>query len=355
MLEGVKFDFDDILVCPVDTTDIKSRYKDIDIHTEDGMLPIFTAPMNTVVSRENIPVFLENQIHPIIPRTDMEYHDNSNFKSYGLHDIESILDSDEGLPDRVLIDVANGHMRTVYDVCERIKKEQPHVILMAGNIANPMSIYDYVHMEVDYVRVGIGAGSVCLTTQQTAIGYPMASLIQECRNIKERCNSNIKIVADGGLRNYSDIIKALVLGADYVMLGGVLNKAYESAATTTFRGRVINPLEKTYQEYMNEDITTVSAISILPPELNGLSDFKKEYYGMSTKTAQQILGNNELKTAEGTYRTQTVEYTLSGWRENFEHYLRSAMSYTNSSGLNNFIGCNHIIQITNNALNRFRK
>ena len=66
--------------------------------------------------------------------------------------------------------------------------------------------------------------SGCLTSANTGVHFPMASLIHECYQYKKKGNYNTKIVADGGFRNYDDIIKAIMLGADYVMLGGILNK-----------------------------------------------------------------------------------------------------------------------------------
>ena len=66
----------------------------------------------------------------------------------------------------------------------------------------------------------------------------MASLIQECREIKVAKNYSTKILADGGMKDYSDIILALALGADYVMLGSVLNKSLESCADTYVFNRI---------------------------------------------------------------------------------------------------------------------
>lgn len=71
--------------------------------------------------------------------------------------------------------------------------------------------------------------SGCTTAANVSINYPMGSLIAECYKQKTQLGLKTKIVADGGMRNYSDIIKALALGADYVMIGSTFNKAIESA------------------------------------------------------------------------------------------------------------------------------
>ena len=180
----------------------------------------------------------------------------------------------------------------------------------------------------------------CLTTQQTGIGYPMGSLIQETKLIADTLNNPAKIVADGGFKKYADIIKALALGADYVMLGSILNKALESAGDTIDYGE-----QKHVNQYLDNTLERFK---------NGYVFYKK-FRGMSTKEVQKSLGNEILKTSEGVVREYKVEYTLQGWAENFEHYLRSAMSYTDSQSLNDFIGEVNTIVISENAFNRYNK
>ena len=76
---------------------------------------------------------------------------------------------------------------------------------------------------------------------------------------------------------------------------------------------------------------------------------------MSTKIAQKKLGNKILKTSEGVIRYRNIEYYLYKWIENFDHYLRSAMSYSNAKNLNEFIGKADFNLISENAFNRFKK
>lgn len=78
----------------------------------------------------------------------------------------------------------------------------------------------------------------CSTTQNVAIGYPMGSLIQECYDVSCLLDNPAKIVADGGMKTYSDVIKALALGADYVMVGSIFNKAIESCGDNYLFGKI---------------------------------------------------------------------------------------------------------------------
>ena len=76
---------------------------------------------------------------------------------------------------------------------------------------------------------------------------------------------------------------------------------------------------------------------------------------MSTKEVQKKWGGKNLKTSEGVVRIREVEYTLKSWVENFSHYLKSAMSYTNSYTIEEFVGKPKTNKISNNSFKRFNK
>jgi hypothetical protein len=342
-----QFDFDDILIVPKIKTHIKSRYQGIKL---PNTLPLFTAPMDSVVNEYNYQVFLDAGIGVTLPRTIK--HDyivdlpQEVFISMGFDDLDHELKTslrDIRQNAHILIDVANGHMQKVFDYARDIKRWRPDIVLMVGNIGNPETYAWYAKAEcVDYIRVGIGNGGGCLTTKQSGIGYPMASLIYETNEIKKKFvkeNPDKKapaIVADGGMKDYSDIIKSLALGADYVMIGSIFNKCLESCAQNYLYKIRINKRLANY--FFN----------------NGYP-VKKYFRGMSTKDAQKAMGKTCFKTSEGVIRYRKVEYHLNGWVENFNHYLRNAMSYCNAKTLPDFIGETDAIQITTKAYDRFNK
>lgn len=337
------FDFDDILIEPTETSYISSR-KEIDIMYGNHMLPLMTAPMDTVVDLTNYMLFQKQKITTVLPRgLEPIPDDYDGFISFGLDEfIDKFSHATyptKHKPIKVLIDVANGHMDKLYETAMFAKnKYNDSLVLMVGNVANPYTYEKFCKIGVDYVRVGIGNGNACLTTVQTGVGYPMASLIEHCSDIRKVGFYHTKIVADGGFKKYSDIIKALALGADYVMLGSIFNKALESAGETTKYGEIVNQYsEKTIEQF----------------EV-GIS-FQKHFRGMSTKQVQEEWGKSELTTSEGIVRNPYVEYTLSGWVKNFEDYLKSAMSYTGKNKLHRFIGEVNYNLITENSFKRFDK
>jgi IMP dehydrogenase/GMP reductase len=363
-MQEPKFDFDDILIVPSVTTKISSRYKDIELPEE---LPLFAAPMDTVVDLDNWKTFIDKGINVCLPRTistkevymratqfptirfqnpEIGYHKKMMFPSIGLGDYQDLChirpDILESF-DNILIDVANGHMEQIIKACWHIKEYNSDIKIMVGNIGNPETYRWYANAGVvDYIRVGIGNGGGCLTTKQSGVGYPMASLIKETYRVKQNMMLNAfsgtypAIVADGGMKDYVDIIKALGLGADYVMVGSIFNKALESCAPSYRNGKIIDA--KKAEKLFLEGV-----------------EITKHFRGMSTKGAQKAMGKSTVKTSEGVERVRKVEYTLEAWVENFNHYLRNAMSYAGARTLDSFIGKAEICQITRNAYDRFNK
>jgi IMP dehydrogenase/GMP reductase len=327
-----KFDFNDILIKPSITSDITSR-RYINLYTKGKSLPLITAPMDTVIDENNIELFNSLKIVTCLPR-NTKFNRNA-INSFSLKEFNNItfFDSDA----KYLIDIANGHMSTLLETVKTFKNAHPNTYLMVGNVANPETYRLLSEAGADAVRVGIGNGNGCSTTVHTGIGFPMASLIKECYDISCELDKPAKIVADGGMKNYSDIIKALALGADYVMVGSLFNKAIESCGDNyIFKHIKISNWLATY-----------------------LYKFKlpiyKKFRGMSTKEVQIKWGKEKLTTSEGVVRVRKVEYSLSQWVNNFKDYLSSAMSYSNAENLDQFIGQPEIIKVSDNAYLRFKK
>ena len=334
-----KFDFNDILIKPAKVSSIESR-KDINPF-HNGFLPLITAPMDTVIDIPTTQKYRSLKIIPCLPRGEQWVGDNA-FSSYSLNEIDEIIKENdiESFSRRngyYLIDIANGHMAKMVTSIKAFKKLYPKSKLMVGNVANPETYVALSKAGADYVRIGIGNGGGCSTTVHTGVGYPMGSLVSECYFESAKLKKPAKIVADGGMQNYSDIIKALALGADYVMVGSLFNRAIDSCG----------------DNYLWKKIKVSQSIAEWAYK-HKIPVYKK-FRGMSTKEVQKKWGKKVLTTSEGVIRFRKVEYSLQQWVENFEAYLRSAMSYSNANTLEEFIGVADTIKITNNAYNRYNK
>lgn len=351
----VLYSLDDISVIPAETSDIRSRKEcnpfTISLEGKDKFLPIITAPMDSVVDETCYTEFWDNGVSAIIPRTvALETRlrlCESVFCAFGFDEIEKnlldkTLDYDHFY---ILIDVANGHMEYQLLLGRRLKdKYKNRIKLMGGNIANPETYVDYNSVGFDYLRCGVGGGQGCITSVQNSIHYPMASLIEKTAEIKEKWGGKTKIIADGGIKTYSDAIKCLALGADYVMMGYTLSKCIESAGE--------------FYSFDYRKITKEVAKNFL--ETN--QKVYKDYHGMSTKKVQaKILGVDEekekrnLKTSEGRSEYTPIEYSLSGWTENFNSYLRSMMSYTGVRELDKLKECAVCQVISKSSQEKLRK
>ena len=382
--EKTFYSLQDISIMPACVTEINHR-AECNPYNDNNKLPIFVAPMSSVIDLNNAKIFEFNKLNVVIPRT-IDLEDRLNvceeyFIAVGLNEFENTiltLNLEDRKPIKICVDVANGHMKKLIDLCKYAKNRfRNKIIIMAGNVANPLVYYDYAYAGIDYIRLSIGSGSACTTAANAAIYTPMASLIDECVSIKkivERDRNNYKsapkIIADGGFNNYDDIIKALALGADYVMCGKIfaqceeacgekLQKFLYSDGTHKYLNHYDAIKAKAYMNKANYFSNALSAkIDINktsePYPITAFNEIYRNYYGMSTKKAQKEMGKENLHTSEGIEKMVTVEYSLLGWIDNFIDYLRSAMSYCNATTLDAFKTAK-IIKITNSARNSYFK
>ena len=128
--------------------------------------------------------------------------------------------------DFLVVDTAHGHSEMVISTVKALKKKYPKIDVIAGNIATKKAALDLKKAGVDAVKVGIGPGSICTTRIVSGVGVPQITAIDEVSRALKR--SNVKVIADGGIRFSGDISKAIVAGADTVMLGGLFAGTQES-------------------------------------------------------------------------------------------------------------------------------
>lgn len=135
------------------------------------------------------------------------------------------------------LDVAHGHHVMMKEALTQIRARYPYVHIIAGNVATKRGFEDLADWGANSVRVGIGGGSICSTRIQTGHGVPTLQSIIECADSGK--SSDVRIIADGGIRNSGDIVKALAAGADFVMLGSMLAGTQQTPGpiVTSFQGK----------------------------------------------------------------------------------------------------------------------
>lgn len=371
IIKDKKLTFDDVTIVPALTSSIQHRSQ-CSPYCCSETLPIFTAPMGALINENNYQEFNKNGITSIIPRTvdwktRIELLKKDVIVALSLDEANTLfLETDDFVSEsddckyKICVDIANGHMQHMLAILNTIKyKWNDRVYIIAGNIANPKTYNLYCDCDIDAVRVGIGTGSRCTTSCLTAVHYPMASLIDEISKIKAERNLQnkhcTKIIADGGTKNYADIIKALALGADFVMVGKMFAECAEAAEQIYSYGAFSCDFP---EEISKETLQYYINANIIP------GGWFRKYYGMSTHHAQSLINaaamspnpNFQLKGEEGIVEEINVKYTLSQWKEGFLNALRSAMSYTNCKTIADFCsGKVNLVQISTGAFAHFDK
>ncbi|MDR2400287.1 MAG: IMP dehydrogenase [Deferribacteraceae bacterium] len=128
--------------------------------------------------------------------------------------------------DVIVVDTAHGHHINVKNAVSAIKKKHPSLPLIAGNVATAAATKSLADAGADCVKVGIGPGSICTTRVVTGVGVPQISAIMDCAVVADEIG--IPIIADGGIKNFGDIVKALAAGASSVMIGSLFAGTLES-------------------------------------------------------------------------------------------------------------------------------
>ncbi len=143
----------------------------------------------------------------------------------GVNDDERIACLIEKGVDVIVVDSAHGHSRNVVETVKSVKKRYS-IDVIAGNVATTEGARDLIRAGADGVKVGIGPGSICTTRIISGVGVPQLTAIAHAA--KAVADSDVPIIADGGIRYSGDITKALAAGASITMLGGLLAGLDES-------------------------------------------------------------------------------------------------------------------------------
>jgi IMP dehydrogenase len=128
--------------------------------------------------------------------------------------------------DVVVVDSAHGHSTNVLAAIEEIKKAEPELQVIGGNVATAQATRDIINAGADAVKVGMGPASICTTRVVAGTGVPQLTAIAACARVGEQYG--IPIIADGGIKYSGDVVKALAAGAHSVMIGSLFAGTEES-------------------------------------------------------------------------------------------------------------------------------
>lgn len=119
----------------------------------------------------------------------------------------------------VVVDVAHAHLEACLDATAQIRAEVGEIPLVVGNVATPDAVHDLAEAGADGVKVGVGPGSHCTTRKVAGAGVPQLTAVADCAAVAH--DRNMTVIADGGIRSSGDAVKALMAGADTVMMGSL--------------------------------------------------------------------------------------------------------------------------------------
>jgi len=325
--------YDDISLLPDRISEIEHR-ADCDTSTEFlGLnldVPIIASPMNTVCGGKMMKALADmktlgvihrfNSIEEQINEINYFFTEKSDYKAaaVGINletDIERLKKlSDNGIK-IICIDVANGGSRMVEKfilAIDSIKRDYG-LKLIAGNVASYETTMFLIELGVEAIRVGIGNGAMCSTSIKSGIGIGQVDAILRALNAKKDSNSDVKIIADGGINTPGAMCKAIALGCDAVMFGRVL------AGSEQAPGDVLKYNNQLFKKYCG------SASFASKQE-------KKNY----------IEGEESLVPYKGDVKKIVTE---------FKEGLQSSMSYLNSSDLNEYKNNATFVKLTSHSFN----
>ncbi len=233
--------------------------------------------------------------------------------------------------DVVVVDTANGHSRGVIDMVRRLKAEPSaaHVDVVGGSVATRAGAQALVDAGADGVRVGVGPGSICTTRVVAGVGVPQVTAIYEAALAAR--SAGVPVIGDGGLQYSGDIAKALVAGADTVMLGSLLAGCEESPGDLVF----ING--KQFKAYRG-----MGSLGAMQTRGKGLSYSKDRYFQADLPDDQVVPEGVEGQVA---YRgpVAAVAYQLIGG-------LRQSMFYVGAHSVPELKARGTFIRITSAGL-----
>ncbi len=284
-------------------------------------------------------IYCFKDVRDILRNQDSMYNRDAQHRlrcaaAAGPRDYERVERLVEGGVDAIVVDTAHGHSKGVMDMTRWVKDHYPEVDVIAGNIATAEATRDLIQAGADAVKVGIGPGSICTTRVVAGVGVPQITAIYNC---VKAAQGEVPIIADGGIRYSGDVAKALVAGAETVMMGGVLAGTSESPGEkilyqgrqfVMYRGMGSLEAMKTRagsrERYGQSDVE--SPEKLVPEGIEGMIPFRgtvNEVMAQFIGGLRSSMGYNGARTIDDLRaKGRFVRVTDAGRRESHPHDVR---------------------------------
>lgn len=275
------FDYDNVMLLPEECV-VKSR-SEIDVTTRLGgnvfTLPIIPANMSTIVNEETCEWLAERGYFYVMHRFDIDAVEftkrmqkqnypasiSLGIKQIDYDTVERFVE-EKITPEYITVDVAHGDNGEVHRIVRFLKEKLPQSFVIAGNLASVDGAKRMVEAGADAIKVGVGPGAACLTGPNTGFGSRGWQLSALADIAEALMDTDIKIIADGGIRKYGDFAKSIAFGADMVMVGGLLSGHDENPGEIIYEDGI--PKKEFFgsaSEYQKGETKHVEGLKMLVP------------------------------------------------------------------------------------------
>ncbi len=245
--------------------------------------------------------------------------------------------------DVVVIDTAHGHSAMVGEAVRRLKRESNKVQIIAGNVATYDGARALIDAGADAVKVGIGPGSICTTRIVAGVGVPQLTAIEEA--VRAARDSQVPVIADGGVKSSGDLAKAIAVGASTVMMGSMFAGSeeapgevflYQGRSYKTYRGMgSLGAMARgSADRYFQKEVS--DSLKLVPEGIEGQTPYK----GPIAPVIHQLVGG--LRAAMGYTgaatipdlweRAKFIRITGAGLRESHVHDVMITREAPNYQG-----------------------
>jgi IMP dehydrogenase len=329
--------FDDLLITP-NKSEIKSR-RDPELNTQftrslQMEIPIISANMDTITEAEMaigmrtiggigiLHRFMSIEEQVLQVKKVMEAKSTPIVASIGVN-------SDEKERAQALVkagcvaltvDIAHGHSVVMIETVKFLKREYPHIQVIAGNVATPEATSELIDAGADAIKVGIGPGSMCTTRVITGCGVPQITAIAICATAAK--GTGVPIIADGGMKSSGDIVKALAAGASSVMLGSMLSGTLETPGEVRngrkqYRGMASRQAQTSWRGGVPEGMAPEGEATTVAIK-GHVRDVVLEICG-GLRSGMTYISANSIK--EISEKTRFIEMSQAGYYESHAHGL----------------------------------